>query len=86
MKIEWMPIAVAGGPTIALMLIVVWLEFIKPRLERRRRMLRRLGLEYGHIGPNEKIIAMRRRYEDVVRKRSAQTLNEMAVDKSAIRS
>lgn len=65
MKIEWMPIAVAGGPTIALLMATIWFELVKPRLERRRRMLRRLGVERSHSGPNAKLTDMYRKYKEV---------------------
>jgi hypothetical protein len=47
MKIEWMPILVIGAPTVILFATIIWVDFVVPRLIRRRRMLRRLGLERG---------------------------------------
>jgi len=69
MKVEWGPILMIGTPTLLLLVGIIWVDFVVPRLTRRRRMLRRLGIEREHDGPNAKIVAMRQRYEDVQRAR-----------------
>lgn len=48
MSAELMPALIVGAPTALLLAAVVWIDQIKPRLDRRRALRRRMGIG-GHI-------------------------------------